>query len=185
MRCREQLWLWLWLWAFAAPLVSACPSEPVDPPPSGPLVQAGDWERVTDPGLDHFAAMRPPEAECADEGWYVDPFRGSLEIKTDLCDYLTLRQSSRLPLAAGDTITITGFHDQLTAPEPAQGYLGLTIDGELVWEYTTVIPSDVDDIEESFTVDVSAPVGSELQLHVHNHGPNTWEIIAVVVDPAI
>lgn len=165
-------------------MLLGCPSEPTpeDPTPVR-LAEAEGWVRVTDPAVDLFADQRPANAVCDDAGYFVDPFAQSLEIETDLCDYLTVRQPSLEPLNPGDVVTIQAFHDVLTAPEPAEGYLGLAIGGELEWAFTVPIPSDVGVIEEEFTIDRALPAGTELQFHVHNHGPNTWELVAVMVTP--
>jgi adenine-specific DNA methylase len=57
----------------------------------------------------------------------------------------------------------------------------LAIGGELEWEFHVPIPSDVGVIDEEFTIDRALPVGTEIQFHVHNHGPNTWELVSVMV----
>lgn len=187
MRCPEHgaLTLARLLPVAALLVLPACPSEPdPDPPEPVPLLRAEDWTRVSDPGADRFADMRPADAVCDDAGWYVDPFRQSLEVETEVCDYLTLRQDTLEALAPGDVVTVRGFHDQLTSADPAQGYLGLAIDGELVWELSVDIPGDAAEIDESFTIEGEFGAGSEVQFHVHNHGPNTWELVAVTVTPA-
>lgn len=147
------------------------------------LVQAEAWERVVDPLVDVFAAERPADAVCDDVGWSVDPTAASLEVETDLCDYLTVRQPALVALEPGDRVTVFAYHDDLDAPMPAEGYLGLAIDGELVWELSVEIPSEAADLEQTFTVDRSFALADEVQFHLHNHGPNTWELIAVRVAP--
>lgn len=165
-------------------LGSACPSDPdpEDPTPKR-LAEPEGWVRVTDPTLDMFADQRPAEATCDDSGYFVDPFAQSLEIQTELCNYLTVHQPSREPLNPGDIVSIQAFHDMLTAPMPSEGYLGLAIGGELEWEFHVPIPADASVIEEEFTIDRALPAGTELQFHVHNHGPNSWELFNVMVTP--
>ncbi|PRQ07878.1 hypothetical protein ENSA7_24430 [Enhygromyxa salina] len=167
-------------------LVAGCPDEPGPDPDPGPfnLVSADAWGRVTSPDEDAFADQRPADAVCEDVGWYVDPFAQSIEIQTELCDYLTLRQAILHEVGVGDEITVQGYHDDLTAAAPAQGYLGLALDGDIVWEFTVPIPAAAAVFEQTFTVDSSYPADTEIQLHVHNHGPNTWEVISVQVTPA-
>jgi len=162
-----------------------CPSEP-EPVPAEPadLFTAEGWARVTDESVDLFADMRPDDAVCDDAGWFVDPFRRTFEVETDLCNYITAGQDTLVAIAPGDTVTVYGIHDVLTADAPAQGYLGLALDGQLVWELSVDIPADAADFEETFTLDHAVPVGTEAQFHVHNHGPNTWELVAVTVTPA-
>lgn len=163
-------------------VLSGCPeNEPAEPVA---LVEPGGWERVEDPALDAFAALRPDDAECSNAGWFVDPFTGVLEIQTEVCDYVTLEQPTLAAIAAGDTITVRAYHDVLSADMPATGYIGLALDGEIAWTYEVAIPSDPVEIDETFTAPSDLPAGASLQIHVHNHGPNTWEIVGVQVTPA-
>lgn len=172
------------------PLVLALVAGPgcaEDPPPEDPSpvpLAVGDaWVRVTDPATDAFASMRPAGTTCDEAGVFLDPFTRSLEINTDLCDYATVEQSTSRALAPGDVVTIQAFHYELTAPAPAEGYLGLAIDGVIVWEGTPPIPSPPGPIAGEVSLDRSFPAGAGLQWHVHNHGPNTWELLSMMVTP--
>ncbi len=177
VRCPERRLL-----ALLALLASGCPDddEPAEPVA---LVEPGAWTRVEDPTLDAFAALRPDDAVCNDSGWFVDPFTGVLEVQTELCDYVTLEQPTLAAIAAGDAITVRAYHDVLSADTPATGYVGLALDGEIVWTYEVAIPSDPVDIEQTFTAPRDLPIGASVQVHVHNHGPNTWELVGVQVTP--
>ena len=159
------------------------PPDPPDPMPV-PLVIMDGWERVTDPSLDVFADQRPPDAVCDDAGWNYDPLYMALAVGTDVCDYPTFSQLTLEPLEPGDVIDIDGFHGVLTAEMPAEGYMGIAIDGEIVWELSVQIPSDVAVIEGQIMVDRSFPLGSEMQFHLHNHGPNGWDLQMVQVTHA-
>jgi hypothetical protein len=64
------------------------------------------WVRVTDASIDAFADQRPPDAVCDDTGWYFDPQLMMVEVKTGLCDYLTLSQPTLEPLEPGDVIEV-------------------------------------------------------------------------------
>lgn len=169
----------------AIALLGGCPVEPEpEPPDSVSLIDLDDWQRVGDPAGDVFADQRPADAVCDDAGYVVDPLRQVFEIQTEVCDYLTVSQPTLEPLAPGDVVTVLAYHDMLTAPEPAEGYLGLALDGQIEWEYMVAIPASAATIEQQFTIDRALPVGTELQMHVHNHGPNTWELVDVLVTPA-
>ncbi|MEZ4451445.1 MAG: hypothetical protein R3B09_18390 [Nannocystaceae bacterium] len=166
-------------------LGSACPE---DPPPEDPtpkrLAAADAWVRVTDPAGDVFAAMRPPEATCDDSGYFVDPFTQTFEVSTDLCDYLTMRQPTLVALGAGDVVSVRAFHYELSAPEAAEGYMALAVDGEIFWEVTVPIPAAPGPMNAEVMIDRDVPAGADLQLHVHNHGPNTWELVSLMATPA-
>ena len=165
-----------------ASLVGAgCP----EPPPAEPfaLVVADGWTRVVDPVADVFADQRPADATCDEAGFYVDPFTQTFEVDTDLCDYLTVEQATLGALAAGDRVTIEVYHDDLAAPAPSLGYVGLALDGVVMWSGTAPIPSSAGLLEGSFVVERAIPAGATAQLHVHNHGANTWELVAVTATP--
>ena len=104
------------------------------------------WTRVTDESVDVFADLRPADAVCDDAGYVYDPYYQAIEIYTEVCDYLTLQQPTLVDLEPGDMVSVLGYHDVLSAPDPAQGYLGLAIAGELEWELSVPIPSDAEDL---------------------------------------
>jgi hypothetical protein len=164
---------------------AGCPAPPA-PPDSEPvpLVIPDGWTRVTDASLDRFADLRPADAICDDAGWNYDPLYRSLAVGTDVCDYPTFSQLTLEPLEPGDVVEIIGLHGPLTAAQPTEGYLAIAIDGEIVWELTVPIPADAAVIEGQFTVEQSFPLGSEVQYHLHNHGPNGWDLIDVLVTHA-
>jgi hypothetical protein len=167
-------------------MIGGCPTPEPIPEPSTPmpLVKPDSWTRVTDASLDRFADQRPPDAVCDDAGWNYDPLYMSLAVGTDECDYPTFSQPTLEPLEIGDVVEIVGLHGPLTAEFPADGYMGISIDGEIVWELTVPIPADAAVIEGQFTVDQSFPLGSEVQYHLHNHGPNGWDLVDVLVTHA-
>ncbi|MFO7563907.1 MAG: hypothetical protein R6X02_14770 [Enhygromyxa sp.] len=166
----------------AALLLSGCPpSEPgPEQPESVTLARYDGWVRVTDPSEDLFADQRPSSAVCDDAGYLFDPLTQTLEVQTELCDYLTVAQPTLVELAPGDEVHVFAYHDLLTAPEPAQGYMALALGDQIEWEYNVAIPGDPGVVEAQFTIDRALPAGTPMQFHVHNHGPNTWELAAVL-----
>jgi hypothetical protein len=170
----------------AALVLGGCPTpnDPPPPPTPVPLVNMDDFTRVTDPSVDWFADQRPVEAICDDFGWTYDPLYMSLAVGTDICDYPTFTQPTLEPLEPGDVIDIQGLHGPLTADEPAEGYLAIAIEGEILWEWTVAIPANAAVIQDQVTIEKSFPVGAELQFHLHNHGPNGWDLMEVMVTHA-
>lgn len=159
-----------------------CPTDPdPDEPEAVTLASYDGWVRVTDPSLDLFADQRPADAVCDDAGYLFDPLTQTLEVQTEICNYLTVAQPTLVALAPGDVITVYAFHDVLTAPDLAQGYMALAIGGQIEWEHTVAIPANPAVIEQQFTIDRALPAGTPIQYHLHNHGPNTWELAAVLV----
>lgn len=163
-------------------VLSGCPSgddgPPVDPEPVT-IATITDWTRVTDEPSDVFAATRPPNTPCDETGFGLEQFGLSFEIKTGLCDYLTVAQPTLAPLVEGDVIAIRVWHDQLRADMPTEGYVGLALDGEIIWDATVPIPAEYGTLNADVTIDRDAPAGTELQYHVHNHGINSWNLLEI------
>ena len=70
------------------------------------------------------------------------------------------------------------------APEPAEGHVALAVDGVTLWERTVAIPSDPCSYTDVFESPLTAAAGATLQLHLHNHGANTWNVFRVERAPA-
>ncbi len=162
-----------------------CPvAEPTDDPEPVMLARTSDWARVVDPSIDAFADLRPDGTICNElMGLGIDPVGFAFEVKTDFCDYATLRQSTLVPLVAGDVVHVRVWHDELVAPAPSTGYVGFAIRGEVSWSGTHPIPHPVGTLEGDVVLDEDLPVGSELQFHVHNHGINSWNLLDVMATP--
>ena len=153
----------------------------------GSLIDQEAWaaiDAVDDPLPDH----RPPEVDC-DVGWYIED--EELEVDTNLCNYLALVQPSLRPIEVGDTLDVHFYHFDLVAPEPAEAHLQVSVDGNVVWDYLVPIPTDIENnktpaavIHETVTAEFSAPLGSAVRVHLHNHGQNTWTFVDLaVVEP--
>lgn len=166
----------------------ACTDDPApgpEPPASPSLVERERWEWVEAIDEDAFGAERP-------EGLVCDPVLGIgselfggaelvLEIKTDLCNYATVRQASSQALRPGDRLAIRVWHYTLTEPAPAQAHLALAIDDEVVWEEWVPSPADANLVEGEIAIDHDVPAGADLQFHVHNHGANSYDLVAIEV----
>ncbi|MBK8718738.1 MAG: hypothetical protein IPN32_29050 [Deltaproteobacteria bacterium] len=101
----------------------------------------------------------------------------SFEIKTGLCDYATVAQPSASVLRVGDVLGIRGWHDELQAPMPSEGFVGVAIDGEILWHTTAAIPGPYGMFRGDLEIDEELPEGTELQVHIHNHGVNSWNLL--------
>ena len=163
---------------------AACEDDPPPPPATGPLVELEAGERGAAVDEDVFGAERPAGLVC-------DPVLGIgtenlggvevLELATEFCNYVTLRQPTLRTVAAGDVVVIRIFHYDLTFPAPAEAHLALAIDGEVVWEERVPSPAAAALVSGEITIDRALPVGTELQLHVHNHGANTYALASLEV----
>jgi hypothetical protein len=165
----------------------ACDGTP-DPPPDEPdspsLVELDAWERVAEVDEDVFGAERPAGAVCDEVLGIGTELLGSelvLEINTDFCDYATVRQPSLRALVPGDIVAIRTWHYPLTAPAPAQAHLALAIDGEIAWEQLVPSPAEEAFVDGELALDRDLPAGTELQFHVHNHGANSYDLLAIEI----
>jgi hypothetical protein len=129
---------------------------------------------------DSFASHRPAEVNCPDNSWYNED--GALEVETGYCDYLSLVQPSRTAIAKGDTLHLVLWHGVLAFENPAQAHVAVGVDGHTVWEDYVQIPADADIYDLRLPVDFDAPAGSKLELHLHNHGYNTWTLLQLEVE---
>lgn len=156
-----------------------------EPPASPSLVERELWEWVEDADEDAFGAERPQGLVCDPVlGIGSELFGGAelvLEINTDFCNYATVRQPSTQALEAGDSVSIRVWHYELTAAAPAQAHLALAIEGEVVWEEQVPSPAGANVVVGEVAIDRDVPTGTELQFHVHNHGANSYDLLALEV----
>jgi hypothetical protein len=149
-------------------------AECADEPEFVSLIDHAAWEFAPaeeDPLADH----RPEMVECGVAGWYV--LDQELEVDTNFCNYAAIRQPILEPIPACATIGIAFYHFDLTAPEPAQAHAAILLDGQIIWEQMIEIPGDAAVYEEKIPAPFAAPAGSEIMLHLHNHGQNTWALL--------
>jgi len=100
-------------------------------------------------------------------------------VETGYCNYITVAQPTLVDLEAGDELHITLWHNNLTAIEPYEAHVALLIDGTLLWETTTPVPNPAAVYDVTVPITMSAPVGSTVQYHLHNHGFNSWNLLYV------
>lgn len=170
--------------------VAACEGEPPPPEPgTGPLVALEAWERVDDASEDVFGAERPDGLVCDPVLGIGTEFFGAdevLELNTDYCNYATVRQPSLRSIAAGETVAVRFWHYELTHPAPAEAHLAIAIDGEARWEERIPTPAPAAFVDGEIAIDRALPAGTDIQVHVHNHGANSYDLLAleVVADEA-
>ncbi|HHO49408.1 MAG TPA: hypothetical protein ENK18_00720 [Deltaproteobacteria bacterium] len=141
-----------------------------------PLADMGAWVEAT--GVDPLASHRPPDSACPLGGVLVEE-GGKLEVNTGLCSYAWLEQPLLAGLLPGDEVEVSLWHQDLISEEPAEGHVALLIGDQVVWEITVSIPAEATPYTESVVVAFAAEVGEPLQLHLHNHGANTWNLLRI------
>ncbi len=169
-------------WAMlCAALAGACGEEGAvrveahDARVATPLIGHGAWQLVP-AHEDPLASHRPAQTSCP-QGAYREE-AGALEVQTGYCNYLALAQPLPVDIAKGDALRIVVVHDRLVS-EPAQGHIALLLAGEVVWERSVEIPCEAASYDETFRAPGAVSRDEKLGLHLHNHGYNTWSLLAV------
>lgn len=128
-------------------------------------------------GADPLASHQPAVIACPAATW--GPEGGGFEIQTGACNYATFDQSLPVAIEAGDEVAISIWHDFLDAPEPSTAHVAVLLGDQVIWETTLAIPAP------SAAFDVVVPIASapapdaRLGVHLHNHGFNSWRIVAI------
>ena len=139
-----------------------------------PLVEPIAWD-VQPKNRDTFVEHRPATVDCKqDTGWMVED--DILEVRTEFCNYLSISQQSLLDLQAGTTLELAMSHSALNFNAPANAHIAVAIGGTPVWESNIPIPSDRAIIKQSVVLPFAVSQGDSIEVHLHNHGNNTWEI---------
>lgn len=150
-----------------------------------PLIDHAAWVPVAaadDPIPDH----RPALVDCGVTGAYVE--LASYEIDTARCNYLARRQPSLVEIRAGDRVAVAAYHATLASVEAGQAHFALLVGGVVVWQELVLIPAspgvvDATPFQAEVPIDVDVPAGTPVDLHLHNHGYNTWTLLEVEVRP--
>lgn len=157
------------------------------PPRSpAPLLDNTAWQ-ITEADDDPLPVHRPARVDCGPVGAYVEG--NGLEIDTGRCNYLARTQPSLVEVRAGDTIAVSAHHATLASVEAGQAHFALLLGPTVVWQDFVPIPAypgivDATPYQEQVVVDLDAPVGTPVGLHLHNHGYNTWTLLEVEVRPS-
>lgn len=141
-----------------------------------PLIEHSQWEQIESAAEDPLAAHRPSAIECGAAGWFEEIETETVEIDTNFCNYLALRQPSLAAITQGRAVRLGFYYFDLVAPESALAHLAIVVDGQLLWEQEVEIPGDAMVHALEFEAPHSAPVGAEVVFHLHNHGQNTWAL---------
>lgn len=147
-------------------------------PKPTPLAEKSAWVPV-DAASDPLASHRPTEVACPRGGWVVEDT--GFEIATRLCNYAMFSQPSLASVGPGDSIVAMVYHFDLIALEPATAHLALLIGERVIWEKTVEIPAKANVFNIDVPADFSAPVGTPLYFHLHNHGRNNWTLASLGV----
>ena len=143
------------------------------------LVHNALWRAVS--AADDPFASEP--SDCPADSYGEELLGGELVffVRTEWCSPLTVRQSSRVALEAGERVHIRVYHFPLTAPEDGRAVLVLQIGDTEMWRGEFEIPSDAEDIGIEWSADQAYPMGTPIWFHVENHGANEYALVALEV----
>lgn len=142
-----------------------------------PLVDSTLWVRVPD-AEDPFFSQRPAGLLCDEAGILQEA--GTLEIKTELCNWPTLEQPLMADVAASDTLEVIFFFGPLLG-EAGEALVEMHMGGEMLWQKTFAIPSTGGFIIQNVTPPRAFSAGEQVLFHLHNHGANTWNLASVSI----
>jgi hypothetical protein len=131
---------------------------------------------LPDLASDPIPTHQPPDIDCSIG--FKDEF-GVFEVDTGLCNYGVFVQPSLTDVGAGERIELVVTHDDLIAPEPAQGHVAMAIGGRVNYEIYLDIPKPYGLVQGEWITDVAIPAGTPVALHVHNHGYNSWRLVSL------
>ncbi|MCO4761347.1 MAG: hypothetical protein KC502_07575 [Myxococcales bacterium] len=153
---------------------------------SDPAPQRSEAEEVVDGSawvpiareIDPFAkAMPDAVTSCVSSGVIVED--AMLEMDTGICNFISAETQLTGDVAQGERVTIVLWHLALYADPPAQGVLIIRIGGQEVWRLDVDIPHLEQVYKPEFPAPKSWPKGTMVQVHVHNHGANTWKVYQI------
>ena len=130
--------------------------------------------RQADLATDIFPTHQPEEPNCPANGFRVEV--NQLEIQTDICNYAVVEWTTQHDVPANTILEALVLHTGLWALEEGNAHFALSIDGELFWEESPPIPSDTEFFFYETEWPTAIPIGTTVQLHLHNHGANDWKL---------
>lgn len=141
------------------------------------LINQNAWD-VQARNRDAFFSHRPSNVSCdRGKGWEVED--GEIEIDTEFCNYAGLTQQLLLDLEAGQEIEVALSHSDLNFNAPATAHFAIAMGGEMVMEREIAIPNEGGIIKQRFSLPNSLRRGDEIELHLHNHGANSWTLHSI------
>jgi len=148
------------------------------------LARVADWQR-TEVGADPFASHQPAMPSCPPDAAYAEATW--FEVDTGLCNYVTVQQPIAFSLGAGAGLEVVLTHSDLIGAEPFDAHAALRVGDEDVWELVRHVEPPMDGVSsvpyetivEQVRVEAPAAAGTPIYFHLHNHGDNTWNLIAV------
>lgn len=166
-------------WMLLSLAAVACSEEPTPALPAElrEVIDGATWQaipRADDP----FIALLPAAVtDCASSGVVVED--AMLEMDTGLCGFISAETTLTESVAKGERIQITLWHLALYAEPPAKGELRIHIGGAEVYRLEVDIPHLEQVYRPEFKAPSAWPKNTKVEVHVHNHGANTWKVYQI------
>lgn len=144
-----------------------------------PLVDNTRWRRY-DAAADPLASHQPAQIECFESATYVE--YDSYEVDTVRCNYLLAQTGALREVPAGSELRVELLHYDLVASAPAETHVAILFGDELQWEHSIPIPSLANLVEAKFRSRTALGFQEPIRLHLHNHGANTYLLVALEVE---
>ena len=142
-----------------------------------PLVEITAFTELSADARDPFAALVPERVPCAPPAYVIEEDQAgfaTLEVRTDVCNFITLEQPSQVPVRRGDTLQLLMWHNTLASDQSAVAHAAVSLDGDVVWSTEVPIPSPAESYTPEWRSRRDVPAGSQVLLHIDNHGANAW-----------
>jgi hypothetical protein len=146
-----------------------------DPHPRVALVAPDLW--VDDVPADPMPSHRPADAQC-DLGFGEEA--GTFEVDTQLCSYGVFSQPMLDEIRPGDVVELSVIHDALWSEAPATAHILVQLGDAHTFETEVDIPGPYGFFNDEWIADLDVPAGTPAVLHLHNHGFNSWRLVAIV-----
>ena len=137
-----------------------------------------------------WKALSEQDDPFAGEGLYQDCVEGGfkvettiLEVETDICPYVTLTQTTKQEILAGDEIEFSFWHLVLVAEMPAEAHVVIKLGDYFEFEQTITIPSSEMIYPVRWEASETIPSGTKIYFHLHNHGFNSYRLSEIEVTP--
>ena len=137
------------------------------------LIDHTAWGPVT---VDPFPDA-PEPLDCTAKAFIVE--QGTMEVDTTNCSYVALQQPSLVAVGAGESIHLVFWYLDLFATEAGDAHMGIAVGDTVVWEHTTSIPAQARVFDTVLTAPADLAAGAPVVLHIHNHGYNSYRLLAL------
>lgn len=160
--------------------VSAEETQPTAYPEPWALPEA--WSLV-DPSNDPVVG-RPMDAHtCPSEAMRLE--FDVPELDTGACAWITIAAPALYGIPSGTLVRVALVHDNLIAEQPADSTFVIQTTRTVLYERTVSLPQPAQVVDERVVIPEGVRTGEILYVHVHNHGANSYRLLALQPEPAL